>query len=255
MSERASGSSLQRPREAPARRRRGRATGGCTAVVIVLAKAPVPGRVKTRLCPPATPEQSARVASAALLDSLDAARAVPGARTVVAFAGDLSAAVGEPELRAALTGCDVVEQRGDGLGERIAAAHADTAALHPGLPTVQIGMDTPQVTTALLTGCLDALSTSDSLLGHATDGGWWVLGLNDPRRASVLADVPMSRTDTGDLTRQALEASGLRVAAVGELTDVDTADEAVLVADEAPDGRFAAVVAELGGVFRAGTPA
>jgi uncharacterized protein len=228
---------------------------GHDAVVIVLAKAPVPGRVKTRLCPPATPEQSARVASAALLDTLDAARAVPGTRTVVAFTGDLSAAVGEPELRAALAGCDIVDQRGDGLGERIAAAHADTAALHPGLPTVQIGMDTPQVTTGLLTGCLDALSTSDGLLGHATDGGWWVLGLNDPRRAAVLADVPMSRSDTGDLTRDALRSSGLRVASVPELTDVDTAEEAVTVAGEAPGSRFAAVVDELAGVFRAETPA
>lgn len=225
------------------------------AVVIVLAKAPVPGRVKTRLCPPATPEQSARVASAALLDTLDAARAVPGARTVVALAGDLSAAVGEPELREALACCDVVGQRGDALGERIAAAHADAAALHPGATTVQIGMDTPQVTPELLTGCLAALSTSDAVLGDATDGGWWVLGLTDPLGARVVADVPMSRTDTGDLTRKALRTSGLRVAGVSELTDVDTADEAVTVACQVPDGRFAAVVSELTVVFGAGTPA
>lgn len=228
---------------------------GRPTVVIVLAKAPVPGRVKTRLCPPATPEQSARIASAALLDTLDAARAVPGARTVVALTGDLSAAVGEPELRAALAACDVVEQRGDALGERIAAAHADTAALHPGVPTVQIGMDTPQVTAELLSGCRDALSTSDAVLGRATDGGWWALGLADPHRAGVLAAVPMSRTDTGDLTHDALRTSGLRVAAAGELTDVDTADDAVTVAGDVPDGRFAAVVGELAAVFGAGASA
>lgn len=228
---------------------------GCTAAVIVLAKAPVAGLVKTRLCPPATPEQSARIASAALLDTLDAARAVPGARTVVALTGDLTAAVGEPDLRAALAGCDVVGQRGDALGERIAAAHADAAALHPGAPTVQIGMDTPQVTAELLTGCVDALSTSDAVLGPATDGGWWVLGLTDPLGAGALADVPMSRTDTGDLTRDALRSSGLRVATAPELTDVDTAAEAVTVAREVPGGRFAAVVDELAAVFGAGTPA
>jgi hypothetical protein len=120
---------------------------------------------------------------------------------------------------------------------------------------VQIGMDTPQVTVELLTGCVGALSTSDAVLGHATDGGWWVLGLTDPRGAAVLADVPMSRTDTGDLTRDALRTSGLHVAVVPELTDVDTADEAVTVADEVPDGRFAGIVAELAAVFGAGTPA
>lgn len=225
------------------------------AVVIVLAKAPVPGRVKTRLCPPATPEQSARVASAALLDTLDAARAVPGAHVVVALTGDLSTASGEDELRAALAGCDVVAQRGDGLGERIAAAHADAGALYPGLPTVQIGMDTPQITPDLLVACLDRLSGQDAVLGPATDGGWWVLGLTDPLAAGALAAVPMSRPDTGDLTRDALRAAGLGVAAAPELTDVDTAAEVVTVARLVPDGRFAAAVGELAAVFGAGAPA
>lgn len=223
------------------------------AVVIVLAKAPVPGRVKTRLCPPATPEQAARVASAALLDSLDAARAVPGARTVVALTGDLSAAVGRDELRAALASCDVVEQRGNGLGERIAALHADVATVYPGLPTVQIGMDTPQVTPQLLASCLASLyGPPDAVLGPATDGGWWLLGLADPRGAAVIADVPMSRIDTGDRTRDALRTSGRRVATAPELTDVDTAAEAVTVAAEVRGGRFATVVDELATTFGAG---
>ncbi|MCO7197195.1 glycosyltransferase, partial [Pseudonocardia sp. McavD-2-B] len=74
-------------------------TGPVTTVV--LAKAPVPGRVKTRLCPPATPELAAAIASAALLDTLDAAAGVAG-DTVVALTGDRAAAVGAADLAAAL---------------------------------------------------------------------------------------------------------------------------------------------------------
>ncbi len=119
-------------------------------VVLVLAKAPVPGRAKTRLSPPATPEGAAGMAAAALLDTLDAAAATPHARVVVALEGPLAQAVRADEIGAALAPHTVVAQRGDGLGERIAAAHADVAAAFPGAVSVQVGMDTPQVDADLL---------------------------------------------------------------------------------------------------------
>ena len=233
------------------------AVGAGALAVIVLAKAPVPGRVKTRLCPPATAEQAAELASAALLDTLDAVRSTHGARPVVAFTGQRADAVDAAELAGVLDRMDVVEQRGDSLGERIAAAHVDTAALHPGTPTLQIGMDTPQASAALLEDCARSLLApdTDAVLGTATDGGWWVLGLRDPRRAQVLADVPMSRSDTGALTLQALRDAGLRVATVAELTDVDTAAEAVEVAATIPGTRFAAAVDAMAATLTAGSPA
>jgi uncharacterized protein len=216
------------------------------AAVIVLAKAPEPGRVKTRLCPPATPRQAADLAAASLLDTLDAAAAVPGAEPVVVLTGRLHRAARAAELAAALHGRHVLPQRGDGLGARIAAAHADTAALLPGRPTLQLGMDTPQADAALLTACLDRLRAAgtDAVLGPATDGGWWALGLHDPRAAVLVAGVPTSRKDTGARTLRALRAGGLRVGLLPELTDVDTADDAVVVSAAAPAGRFAAALAQ-----------
>ena len=157
-------------------------------MLIVLAKAPVPGRVKTRLCPPATPQQAADLAAAALADTLAAARRVSTARVVVALDGEPDAA-----LAAALKGTTVIGQRGGPLGERIAAAHADVVRLMPGACTVQIGMDTPQLDPDVLGGCLDAVSRPDgpdALLGPATDGGWWALALRDPRRAQLIAARP-----------------------------------------------------------------
>lgn len=211
---------------------------------VVLAKSPVPGRVKTRLCPPATAEQAATLAAAALLDTLDAAAGVPG-DTVVAITGSRVDAVGAAELAARLDRVGVVEQRGDGLAARIGAAHADAAALHPGRPTLQIGMDTPQVSAGLLTRCAARLAAPgvDAVLGPATDGGWWVLGLDDPAAAAVLTGVRMSAEDTGEQTLAALRGAGLTVEQVEALTDVDTAEDAAAVAGGMPGGRFPAALA------------
>jgi glycosyltransferase A (GT-A) superfamily protein (DUF2064 family) len=212
----------------------------------VLAKAPVAGRVKTRLCPPLRPEQAADLAAAALLDSLDAASSVPGGLAVAVLTGDLGAAARRAELSAALDGLPVLAQRGDGLGARIAAAHRDVAARLPGRATLQIGMDTPQAGRYLAGAARRLHGTGvDAVLGLAPDGGWWALGLRDPDAAHVVAGVPTSRDDTGERTLAALRSAGLRVALLPELTDVDTVTDAAAVAAAAPGTRFAAAVRAL----------
>lgn len=220
---------------------------GPRAALLVLAKAPVPGKVKTRLCPPATPAQAARIAAAALLDTLDAVLAVPEVTPVVALTGDLGCAVDTLALSARLRTVTVLEQRGTTLGQRIAAAHADTVATVGHRPVLQIGMDTPQVDATLLSKCLDLLDGDgvQAALGSATDGGWWALGLRAPELVELIADIPTSRPDTGARTMAALRASGARVVELPELSDVDTWRDAVAVADEVPEGRFAAVIAAM----------
>lgn len=219
---------------------------GLSPVCLVLAKAPVPGFAKTRLCPPATPAQAAAVAAAALLDTLDAVLA-SGLRPVVALTGALAEATARDDVAKALESCTVIPQRGDDLATRVANAHADAAARHPGAPVVQIGMDTPQLTATTLTTAAELLlgDGRDAVIGPAVDGGWWALGLRDSRRAAVLRDIPMSIPDTGRLTRQALTAAGLRVADLAELRDVDTMADARQVAAEMPHGRFPAAVARV----------
>lgn len=211
----------------------------------MLAKAPVPGRVKTRLCPPASPAQAARIATAAFLDTVDAVLAVPDVRPVIALTGDLAQAIDAEALTERLRATTVLPQRGTTLGQRIAAAYADTAAAVGDRPVLQIGMDTPQVDAKLLSHCLDQLDGDgvDAALGMATDGGWWVLGVRRPELAALIADIPTSLPDTGQRTLAALRASGCRMAEVPELSDVDTWQDAIAVAAEVPDGRFAAAVA------------
>ncbi|MFC7547469.1 DUF2064 domain-containing protein [Plantactinospora sp. GCM10030261] len=212
-------------------------------ILLVMAKAPVPGAVKTRLCPPASPRQAAAVAAAALLDTIDAVRATPGVVPVLACAGRLGDAVRAADLAAALTGWRIVPQRGAGFADRLANAHADAAMMAPARPVLQIGMDTPQVRPADLTAAVARLKAADAVLGPATDGGWWALGLRDAALADVLRTVPMSTPNTGSLTRAALAGCGSRVVDADTLTDVDTWATAREVASMAPGGRFAATVA------------
>ena len=208
--------------------------------LLVITKAPVPGRSKTRLTPPCTPLQASQIAEAAVGDTLDTVRATPVTRRVVALDGEPGGLD--------LTGCDVVPQVGGDLGTRLAAAYADAMAGAP-LPTLLIGMDTPQVTPALLGGCLAALvdaGPGSVVLGTAPDGGWWALGLHDAGAAAVLASVPMSREDTAELTRAALVGAGLRVVDLPQLTDVDHFPDALAVAALCPPGsRTRRVVAEV----------
>ncbi|MGI5329694.1 TIGR04282 family arsenosugar biosynthesis glycosyltransferase [Actinomadura nitritigenes] len=202
--------------------------------LIVIAKEPVPGRVKTRLTPAYTPAEAAALATAALHDTLDAVAAAPARRRVLALSGTPG-----PWLPA---GFEVVAQRGAGLDERLAHAFADA---YDGRPLVLIGMDTPQVTPALLARAGRALDGRDAVFGAARDGGFWLLGLRRPD-ARLLRGVPMSRPDTGALQLARLRAAGLTVAAMPELTDVDTPADAETVAARAPGGRFAAAVRALG---------
>ena len=139
----------------------------------------------------------------------------------------------------------MIPQWGDDFPNRLANAHADAATRYPGLPVLQIGMDTPQVDGPALESAVERLAGYDAVLGPAMDGGWWALGLRDPRAADVLRAVATSRSDTGARTRLALAEAGLRVGTLPTLSDVDVVEDARLVAAQAPGGRFAAAVAHL----------
>jgi uncharacterized protein len=212
-------------------------------VLLVMAKAPVAGLAKTRLCPPASPRLAAQIAAASLLDTLQVARST-GRPVVVALTGDLAEAENPEPLRAALASTDVLTQCGRTFGDRIANAHAAAGRLYPGSAVLQIGSDTPQVTAGMLNRAANVLerSTVDGVLGPATDGGWWALGLRDPLAAKAIRDVPMSRPDTCDWTLASLHRHLLDVALLPELSDVDTWDDAERVALECGQGRFADAV-------------
>jgi rSAM/selenodomain-associated transferase 1 len=200
-----------------------------------MAKAPVAGRAKTRLCPPLEPEQAATLAEAALADTLQAVAWTPGTtRRVLVLEGEPG-----PWLPA---GFELLAQRGSGFGERLANAVRDV-----GEPLLIVGMDTPQLTRARLAGALERLDAPavDAVLGPTPDGGYWAIGLA-AARPGVFDGVPMSTAGTCAAQRARLAELGLRMAELPALRDVDTFDDATAVAALAPWTRFAATLELLG---------
>lgn len=193
--------------------------------VVVIAKEPVAGRVKTRLTTLITPAQAADVAAASLQDTLDAMRAVPAARYVLALDGRPGQWVPR--------GWSVVGQPDGGLDHRLATVLGDLVAG----PCLLVGMDTPQITPAM---CAFDPIGYDACLGMATDGGYWAIGFGDPTQApGVIEGVPMSTDHTGVDQLARLREAGLRVQELPPLRDVDTPQDAAAVASSIPDSAFA----------------
>lgn len=196
-------------------------TAGIT--VAVVAKECLPGKVKTRLTPALSPEGAARVASASLADTLSTVRALPAARRVLFFDGDVV-----PE---SADGFDVLHQPGGGLDERLGFLFDAIDG-----PLLLVGMDTPQVSADDLAPVFDQPERG-AWFGPAEDGGFWSLYLHDPT-GDLLRGVPMSQDDTGAVQLARLTDAGLDVGILGELLDVDTVPDAERVAEIAPESGF-----------------
>lgn len=195
---------------------------------VVIAKEPVPGRVKTRLSPALTPTDAADLASAALADTLDAVTATPSQHKLLAFDGRV-----DSWLRPGWRYC---RQPPGGLDQRLSAAFLAAGSG----PALLVGADTPQITPALLTRFEPA--TYDACLGPAQDGGYWCIGFRDPCLAPLMIDgVAMSTTSTYAEQLDRLRRHGLKTQVLDELVDVDTVTDARGVARLAPWTSFAAM--------------
>jgi glycosyltransferase A (GT-A) superfamily protein (DUF2064 family) len=204
------------------------------ASIAVLAKEPLPGRSKTRLCPPLRPVEAAALAQEMLRDTLEAVKGSSSARKVLVLDGRPG-----PWLPG---GFEVIPQRGADHAARIASAFADLNG-----PAVLIGMDTPQVTCSLLDEAVAVLLEPgvDAVLGPATDGGWWLAGLQTPN-PEAFSGLPMSRPDTAAHQRRRFDSLGLHCREIAEMTDVDDWPSAVATASLAPATLFAQLLARLG---------
>ena len=204
--------------------------------VTVIAKASVPGQVKTRLSPPCTPEQAAEVAAAALADTLlavDEVASAASARRVLLLQGDRHEWI-PPAF-------EVVAQRGGGLEERLCNGFLDLG------PGVIIGMETPHVAAALTQAVAAARCGVDSI-GLATDGGYWMIGLCAASVSiadELFAGIPMSSTHTGLAQLRRMHAHGRRVRLLPMARDLDTYDDLQAVAVSGRSGTLPTVAARI----------
>jgi glycosyltransferase A (GT-A) superfamily protein (DUF2064 family) len=197
--------------------------------LIVIAKETIPGKVKTRLHPPLSLEQAAILAAASISDTLAAVEPLDASRRILLFDGV------KPPIGSAAY--DLVAQVDGDLDERLAAIFDEVTG-----PALLIGMDTPQITLADLAEAFPWPDDIDAFFGPANDGGFWALGLAEPR-GDLIRGVPMSRDDTGRIQLQRLFDAGLRVKLLPTITDVDTIDDAHAAAEIAPHTLFASMLA------------
>ncbi|MBI2704869.1 MAG: TIGR04282 family arsenosugar biosynthesis glycosyltransferase [Actinobacteria bacterium] len=221
------------------RKQQPRSAAGCAVQLAVIAKQPVPGKVKTRLCPPCTTSDAASIAAASLADVMAAVAAAPASRRLLLFDGEADA-MDAGGIRVA--GFEVVQQCGNGLAHRLANGFDDMLTDGAG-PLIILSADTPQVTADHLAHAAERLvsGVDAAVLGPCRDGGYWAIGLHRPDR-EVFERVPMSTPRTGHEQRLRLRGRGYAVHDLVELQDIDTFDDARHVAALAPATRAAAAI-------------
>ncbi|MFP4138529.1 MAG: TIGR04282 family arsenosugar biosynthesis glycosyltransferase [Halomonas sp.] len=188
----------------------------CEVRLAILAKAPLPGRVKTRLIPACGAEEAARVHEALLRHTLAVATAaMPATRitlwTALEHDHPLFLALAERHAIALRT-----QPEGD-LGQRM------RRALTPG-PAMVIGSDCPALTPALLRRCAAALANHDAVCLPAEDGGYALLGLNEVH-PSLFTDIAWGGEAVMEQTRQRLAALGWHLACPATVWDLDRPED------------------------------
>jgi len=189
--------------------------------VVVIGKAPEPGRTKTRLTPPLTPDEAAALYSAFLRDTVETARSLGWDRVTVIYPPANGA---RAVLKRLLPGdVHLMPQPGSGLGEALSGAFVNHAAA--GFDrVVLIGSDNPTLPRSLIDAGGAALDTHDIVIGPATDGGYYLIGMDRPHRTlfeRINWSTSLVYGETLDRAREA----GLSVASCGTWDDVDTFDD------------------------------
>ena len=192
-----------------------------TALLIIFAKEPRPGQVKTRLSPPLSPEAAAQLYHSFLLDILEEMVRVPEVRLAVAFS-PLGAQVFFRGL--APPGTDLFPQEGADLGERMARAFARGFATGFG-PVMLRGSDVPDLPAAVVSEAREVLAAGRAqvVLGPATDGGYHLVGLSKPQPRLFQGPAWSSSTVLADTLRLARQLD-LRVHLLPPWADIDTYD-------------------------------
>ena len=187
--------------------------------LVVFAKAPRAGAVKTRLCPPFTPEEAAELYARLLADvlaaSAEATRELGLTATIAVHPPQACAEI----ARLAPSCFSVVPQRGADLGHRMGWAVREACA--GGAPRVLLrGSDSPLIDAELVSEALEALEAADLVLRPDQDGGYGLVGLRRPEPG--LFDHPMSTPSVLADTLANAGRAGLRTRVLAQGFDVDT---------------------------------
>jgi len=192
-----------------------------TALLIIFAKEPRPGQVKTRLSPPLSPAEAAQLYHCFIQDILDEMARVPEVRLALAFSPETAEVFFR---RLAPPGTNLFPQEGADLGDRMARAFARNFAAGFG-PILLRGSDVPDLPAAMVSEATAVLAAGQAqmVLGPATDGGYHLVGLTEPQPRLFQGPIWSSSTVLTDTLRQARQL-GLKVHLLPPWPDIDTCD-------------------------------
>ena len=192
------------------------------AALIIFAKSPVPGSVKTRLCPPLTPDEAATLHGSLVLDTLEQTRKLQGFDRFLACAPSTQ----HPFFQAvgARQHIELWEQIPDeDLGKRMEQAFC-TAFERQYTFTVMIGSDLPTIDGEVIQQALRALSAHDVAVGPSQDGGYYLIGLKTPA-PQLFSEIPWSTNQVTPLTKQKAERHGYSLKFLPQQRDLDTVED------------------------------
>ena len=192
-----------------------------SSALIIFAKAPAAGQVKTRLCPPLTPDEAASLHGSIVLDTLECSR---NARKLDRFLA-CSPSKQHPFFKAvgARHGVQLWDQVGHDLGMRMDQAFRSAFELEY-QSTLLVGTDLPTLQSATLEQALRSLADYDIVLGPTLDGGYYLIGLKKPV-PELFLDIPWSTDHVLSLTQQKAGALGLSITLLPQQRDLDTIDD------------------------------
>ncbi len=195
-----------------------------TQALVVYAKAPIPGTVKTRLCPPLSPEEATALHSSFVMDALERTKTLSGKHNIDRFLAC------EPDIDhpffAVLRsryGVQLIHQKGEDLGERM---HGTMRELFQrGYSSVVItGCDLPTLPAGELTQAFSLLNTHDCVLGPCPDGGYYLIGLQRPC-PELFANIAWSTPEVLQLTKEKAAALNMKLGHTNSWSDVDTPED------------------------------
>lgn len=181
--------------------------------IIIMAKVPEAGKVKTRLQPFLTPEQSAELADCLLQDTINKAKALEN-KLIIAYS--------PPERRDyfdSFHNLNLVAQNGNDLGDRMFNAF-EFAFRENSDSVVMIGTDSPTFPPEFIEKAFDYLAKNDAVLGKTEDGGFYLIGLRKLDKR-IFENVEWSSEKTFEQTKNNLEKTGFSLAELPVWYDVD----------------------------------
>lgn len=194
--------------------------------LVIFAKAPIPGQVKTRLCPPLTHDEAATLQGSFVLDTLERTKAAV-IKLKLPFDRYLACAPSSTlvffKILEERQGVTLLDQEGEDLGSRM--HHAFDTLFERGYQHVLIvGTDVPALPIGYYQQALGQLEKHDLVLGPALDGGYYMIGLNKPT-PTLFENMPWSTDRVLALTREKATSLGLRTALLPEWRDIDRLDD------------------------------